>query len=81
VIWRDDIDSLAFQPAGHEGFCMVHRLALRTLLGHVPVPAECLAYFAANQARFEEAASRKVAARRLAAGDNFHLTSRDIEGQ
>jgi len=31
--WRDDIDALQFEPAGHGGLCLVHRLAFRRLLG------------------------------------------------
>ena len=81
AIWRDDIDALAFRPAGHHGFCMVHRLALRTVIGHLAAPEECLAFFAARQEFFEAAARDKIARAALPANANFHLTSRDITGQ
>ena len=81
AIWRDDIDALAFRPAGHDGFCMVHRLALRTVIGRLAAPEECLEYFAANQPVFEAAALDKIARAGLASDANFHLTSRDITGQ
>jgi len=76
--WRDDIDALVFRPAGHRGFCMVHRLALRTVIGRPPSPAECLDYFAANQPMFEAAAQARIAQAGLAPDANFHLTSRNL---
>ena len=79
--WRDDIDALAFHPAGHAGFCMVHRLALRTVIGHAAAKEECLSYFAANRDIFEAAARAKIARAGLSPDANFHLTSRDITGQ
>ncbi len=78
AVWRDDIDALAFRPAGHQGFCMVHRLALRTVIGRRASPAECLDYFAANRPVFEAAARAKIARTGLPPDANFHLTSRDI---
>jgi hypothetical protein len=78
AIWRDDIDALAFRPAGHQGWCIVHRLALRTVIGRLASPDECLAYFAANQLAFEAAARTKINRAALSAGANFHLTSRDL---
>ena len=36
ALWRDDIDAVAFRPAGGESFCLVHRLAFRTLIGRQP---------------------------------------------
>jgi hypothetical protein len=79
--WREDIDALAFRPAGHAGFCMVHRLALRTVIGRPAAKEECLAWFAANRALFEAAARAKILRAALPADTNFHLTSRDITGQ
>ena len=79
--WRDDIDALAFRPAGHGGFCMVHRLALRTVIGRLAASKECLEYFAANRPVFEAAARDKIARAGLPPAANFHLTSRDITGQ
>ena len=78
AVWRNDIDALAFRPAGHQGWCMVHRLALRTVIGRPASPAECLDYFTAHQSVFEEAARAKIARAVLPAEANFHLTSRDI---
>ena len=76
-IWRNDIDALAFEPEGHAGICTVHRLAFRTLLGRVPMPGDCMAYFAAHERAFQAAAAAKISRRGLAPGANFHLTSRD----
>lgn len=76
--WRNDIDALAFRPAGHAGFCMVHRLALRTVMGRLASPEECLAWFEANRAAFETAARAKIVRASLNQDANFHLTSRDI---
>src|SRR6476469_144498 len=33
ALWRREIDSLSFMPAGHQGECVVHRRAFRVLLG------------------------------------------------
>ena len=79
--WRSDIEALAFQPDGQHGFCMVHRRAFRTLLGFNPSPAECEAFFHANQTAFEAAASVKMADNKSASTMNFHLTSRDVARQ
>ena len=75
TLWRDDIDALSFRPAGGNVFCMVHRLAFRTLMGRDPAKEECLAWFEAHREAFEAAARAKRTA------GNFHLTSRDISGQ
>lgn len=77
--WRADIDALTFLPPGHRGRCAVHRLAFRTLLGHLPTPADCLAHFARHRAAFHKAATRKIAARDLPTDSSLHLNSRDIE--
>ncbi|RUQ69389.1 DUF1488 family protein [Azospirillum doebereinerae] len=77
-MWRPAIDSLAFHPAGHEGFCAVHRLAFRTLLGRDGTPDDCLAYFAEHRSAFDRAAAAKIARRGLGVAVNLHLTSRDI---
>jgi hypothetical protein len=78
TIWRNDIDALAFEPDGHAGTCTVHRLAFRTLLGRLPMPADCIAFFEANEQAFRAAAGTKISRRGLARGANFHLTSRDV---
>ena len=76
--WRSDIDALAFEPEGHAGICTVHRLAFRTLLGRMPAPEDCIAYFRSNEPAFQAAARGKILRRGLAPGANFHLTSRDV---
>jgi hypothetical protein len=76
--WRDDIDALAFRLAGDENFCIVHRLAFRSLMGSLPLPQDCLDWFKSHYAAFESAAQAKIA---RGVRGNFHLTSRDIAGQ
>ncbi|CAO3411124.1 hypothetical protein [Azospirillum largimobile] len=77
--WRDDIDALVFRPAGHGGWCAVHRLAFRALLGlREPAPEDCLAHAAAHRPAFEAAAAGKIARRGYDAAASLHLTSRDI---
>ena len=77
--WRADIDALVFRPAGHGGWCAVHRLAFRALLGkREPTPEDCLAYAAAHRAAFEAAAAGKIARRGYDVAASLHLTSRDI---
>jgi hypothetical protein len=78
VHWRADIDSLAFEPSHHEGQCVVHRRAFRTLLGIEATPQACIDYFHAHHAVFEAAAADKIAQRDLPQDANFHLNSRDI---
>lgn len=78
ALWRADIDSLAFQPLRHEGQCVVHRLAFRTLLGTDATPQACLDYFHAQRAAFETAAAAKIERRGLPMDANFHLNSRDV---
>jgi Protein of unknown function (DUF1488) len=76
--WRPDIDSLAFQPAGQDGWCVIHRRAIRTLLRKEPTAEECLALFAAHRPVFEAAAAAKRARAAVASGANYHITSRDV---
>jgi hypothetical protein len=78
VYWRDDIDALVFEPHEHCGFCMVHRLAFRTLLGFFPQPGDCEAYFHLHASAFHAAAKAKIARAGVAAGISLHLTSRDV---
>ena len=78
TVWRSDIDALAFEPEGHTGHCTVHRLAFRTLMCRMPTPEDCIAFFKANEPAFHAAAGAKILHRGLAAGANFHLTSRDV---
>jgi hypothetical protein len=79
--WRDDIDALAFQPAEHQGVCMVHRRAFRTLLRIVPSPRQCVDFYYTHQDAFQAAARAKVARADVADTANFHLTSRDVARQ
>jgi hypothetical protein len=76
--WREDLDALAFRPEGHEGTCVVHRLAFRTLMRVTPTPDACIAYFTANEGAFRASAQAKIRRRALPPGTNFHLTSRDL---
>jgi hypothetical protein len=80
-LWRDDIDALQFDAAGHGGVCLIHRLAFRRLLGAVPAAENCLAFFADHQAAFTAAAAAKIGAQSLPPGRNFHLNSRDVTRQ
>lgn len=77
-VWRSDINALAFGPEGHAGICTVHRLAFRTLLGRMPTPEDCIAFFRSNEPAFQAAAGAKILRRQLRPGANFHLTSRDV---
>jgi hypothetical protein len=79
VWWREDIDALAFYPAGHLGQCVIHRRAFRVLLGFAAPAAACIDYFAMQRAAFERAARHKIQRATLDAGANFHLNSRDIQ--
>jgi hypothetical protein len=81
MTWRDDIDALAFAPDRHRGFCMVHRLAFRTLLRFCPEPVDCVAFFRRHESAFRAAAAAKIARENVAPGSNFHLTSRDVSRQ
>ncbi len=76
--WREDIDSLVFEPEGHVGSCVVHRRAFRTLLGRDAARQECLEFFGAHHGAFRAAAAAKIARASILAGMNFHLTSRDV---
>lgn len=81
MIWRSDIDALAFPAGGSGAFCVVHRRAFRTLMGGDPTPGACETFFQANRAAFEAAASAKTREKRVARALNFHLTSRDVARQ
>jgi len=76
--WQADLDSLSFQPDGHQGLCVIHRRAFGTLIGHIPQPAECVRYFDSYREVFQRAAAAKIQHARLTARENFHLNSRDI---
>jgi hypothetical protein len=78
VSWRDDIEALAFEPARHGGFCMVHRLAFRTLLRFSPEREDCEAFFRVYERAFRAAAAAKIVQENVRHGVNFHLTSRDV---
>jgi hypothetical protein len=77
-MWRDDIEALVFGPDGHQGLCMVHRRAFRTLLRFDPEPRDCEVFFRTNEYAFRAAASAKILRESVARGVNFHLTSRDV---
>jgi hypothetical protein len=79
-IWRTDIDALAFRPDRHEGHCVIHRLAFRTILGFYPAPEDCMRLFRTKAFAFHAAAQKKIASHGLQRDANFHLTSRDVLG-
>ena len=79
--WRDEIDALAFELADHQGVCMVHRRAFRTLLRTTPSPQQCVDFFNTHQVAFQAAARAKVLRASVANTANFHLTSRDVTRQ
>jgi hypothetical protein len=79
--WRDEIDALAFGLADHQGVCMVHRRAFRTLLRTTPSPQQCVDFFNTHQEAFQAAARAKVLRASVANTANFHLTSRDVTRQ
>jgi hypothetical protein len=76
--WRHDIDALVFEPEDHQGLCMVHRRAFRTLLRLSPEPGDCEVFFRSHERAFRTAASAKIRREDVARGINFHLTSRDV---
>ena len=76
--WRDDLDALEFTPLGHQGRCVIHRLAFRKALGTTPSPADCLALVTEKRGLFEIAARTKIERAGLASFQSFHLTSRDF---
>jgi hypothetical protein len=78
ALWRNEIDSLAFQPVGHEGFCVIHRRAFRSLLNSEPTSQSCLDFFIHSQPLFEQAALEKIQRAGIALTENFHLNSRNI---
>lgn len=77
-IWRDDIDSLAFQPSGRESWCMVHRQAFRVLFDSENTPTACCDFFVAKATIFQQAAAQKIQRLNIPSDRNFHLNSRDI---
>ena len=79
--WRDEIDALAFGLADHQGVCMMHRRAFRTLLRTTPSPQQCVDFFNTHQDAFQAAARAKVLRASIADTANFHLTSRDVTRQ
>jgi hypothetical protein len=79
--WRHDIEALIFEPEDHQGSCMVHRRAFRTLLRFMPAPRDCETYFRTHEQAFRAAASAKIVRHHVAQGRNFHLTSRDVARQ
>lgn len=77
LTWRHDIGALAFRPSGHEGFCVIHRLAFRSMGGEMGQEG-CEAYFRSHRQGFERAARAKIRRAGLTMEENFHLTSRDV---
>jgi len=81
MIWRHDIDALAFQPDDYRGHCLIHRRAFRTLLRFSPTPEDCETFFHAHEDAFRAAATAKILRAKVLDGANFHLTSRDVARQ
>jgi hypothetical protein len=77
-VWRADLDSLQFRPQGHDGWCVVHRRAFRTLTAIEPSPEDCQAWFVDRHDAFQRAAAAKIARAALSPDANFHLNSRDV---
>jgi hypothetical protein len=78
AIWREGLDALAFRPDGHDGWCLVHRRAIGTMIGREADATACLAWYAAQVDLFVRAAAAKVNRAGLRPEANFHLTSRDL---
>jgi hypothetical protein len=79
--WHDDIDALEFQLAGHQGTCMIHRRAFRTLLRTTPSTQQCVDFYLTHRDAFQAAACAKVLRASVEDAANFHLTSRDVTRQ
>jgi len=77
-VWRDDIDALEFQPSDHQGACIMHRRAFRTLLRATPSPQQCVDYYNSRKDAFQAAARAKVLRVGAVSKANFHVTSRDV---
>lgn len=75
--WRDDVDSLAFQPPDHDGRCFIHRRAFVTLCA-ADTAEDCRRYYTANRPAIFHAAATKLRGSKLDRQANFHLNSRDI---
>jgi hypothetical protein len=78
MTFDESIDSLVFVPQHHGGRCVVHRRALRILLGREPRPDESLRHAEENASAYEEAARAKISRVGLGHDAHFHLTSRDL---
>lgn len=78
AFWIEEIDSLAFRPSNHRGQCVMHRRALRVLLGRDATSQQCLDYFRARRVAFERAARAKIARAALREDARFHINSRDL---
>jgi hypothetical protein len=57
---------------------LIHRGALRTLLGFEPSPEDCQRWFASHSEAVYRAAAAKIRRGRLNPQARFHLTSRDV---
>ena len=81
--WRAEIDSLAFQPPGHEAHCFIHRRAFVTLCGANTVE-DCERYYGSNRAAILHAAAKVqrladlVHERDRAANPSGRVSSMDI---
>ena len=78
MLWNDDLDALEFRLSGHEGLCVVHRLAFRAMLATSPTRDSCIRFFQSRERTFIAAAREKIASRSLPVDARFHLNSRDL---
>ena len=75
--WHEDVQSLVFQPLGHEGNCFIHRRALETLCDAATI-ADYLHYYAEHRSAIHRAAADKIRDAHILGPTNLHLNSRDI---
>jgi hypothetical protein len=58
--WREDVDAVEFQPTDHQGVCLMHRRAFRTLMRAPSSPQQCVDFYNTHQDAFQAAARAKV---------------------
>jgi hypothetical protein len=78
MTYDDVLDAFVFIPRSHVGRCVVHRRALRALMGVDPSPSDSLAFLAEHAEALELAARTKIERLDLSREAHFHLNSRDL---
>ncbi len=76
--WRAEINAIEFRPCGHRGSCVVHKLAIRTIVGFSPDAQDCLAFSRSHSDALVRAASAKIADGHIPVDKSFNLNSREI---